>query len=331
MDGIQREGHKCHSSTRSQGIAPLPAATAVGVDQTMPSAHKDPFLWAILAAAALLLFWDLDGRTLWQDEAETALLGRNILRFGIPIAFDGTNVVSQEVSREFGPDFLWRWSPWVQFYTAAASLAVFGSTTLAARLPFALLGFLTIPLTYRLACRFFGSLLVARLSALFLTLSVPFLLHVRQARWYAPAYLLLVLLLSSLSGLVRGQRFAFAGFVTAGVLLFYTNYFVALGVLVALLISAPLLSWERAFLFRFLKASYLILLFILPGMSFFQVLDKKGVLTVAHVMAQFRVCQGSYFTFLLPLPMLAVLCRRASALNKYPESRGKTSRPGAQS
>ena len=42
----------------------------------------------------------LGDRCLWQDEAETALLGKNILRFGRPIAFDGTNVVSQEASKE---------------------------------------------------------------------------------------------------------------------------------------------------------------------------------------------------------------------------------------
>ena len=71
----------------------------------------------------------------------------------------------------------------MQFYIAAGSLGVLGPTTLAARLPFAVLGFLAVPLTYLLARRLFGRVAVARLSALFLALSVPFLLHTRQARW----------------------------------------------------------------------------------------------------------------------------------------------------
>src|SRR6516162_1027891 len=131
-----------------------------GIGQT--SSRSDGVLWAILGLAAILLFWGLGDRSLWQDEAETALLGKNILRFGRPIASDGVNVISQEASKEFGPDCLWHWSPWIQLYIAAGSFAVLGPTTLAARLPFALLAFLAIPLTYRLARRLFDSIAVAR-------------------------------------------------------------------------------------------------------------------------------------------------------------------------
>jgi len=40
----------------------------------------DGWLIAILAAAAFLLFFRLDHRPFWQDEAETACLARNVLR-----------------------------------------------------------------------------------------------------------------------------------------------------------------------------------------------------------------------------------------------------------
>src|ERR1700722_19719888 len=111
-----------------------PVSGTGGIGQA--SSRSDGVLWAILGLAAILLFWGIGDRSLWQDEAETALLGKNILRFGRPLAFDDANVISQEASKEFGPDYLWRWSPWVQFYIAAGSFAVFGPTTLAARLPF---------------------------------------------------------------------------------------------------------------------------------------------------------------------------------------------------
>jgi Dolichyl-phosphate-mannose-protein mannosyltransferase len=276
------------------------------------AAHRDPFFWAVLASAALLLFRSLDGRYLWQDEAETALLAKNVLKYGVPIAHDGTNVVSQEAGREFAPDsrwrpFLWRWSPWTQFYVAAASFKFLGPTTLAARLPFALLGLLTVPLTYALARRLFGSLGVARLSALFLSLSVPFLLHARQARWCALAYLLVVLLLLCLLGLRRGSRGALAGCVASAALLFYTNYFVAVGVLLALLGAAPLLSCERPFVKRLLAACFAIAALTFPGLAFFEVLGKQGELSRGKVLGQLLACQGMYLTFLLPLPALALL------------------------
>ena len=287
---------------RGEG-ASTPAATAVAQP---PAAWKDPLLWTVLLLAALLLFWSLDGRGLWQDEAETALLGVNILHFGLPYAHNGTNVVSQEAGKEFGPDFLWRWSPWIQYYLAAGSMAVLGPTTLAARLPFTLLGFLTVPLTYVLA-RLFGSIGVARLSALFLTLSVPFLLHTRQARWHGPAYLLVVLLLLGVVGMMEARRFAVAGSVASAVLLFYTNYLVAIGLLAAVAVAAPLCKPERHFLKRLGLAMLLTAILAAPGFIFFDVLGKPGSLNVAGVLAFLKKNAAAFATFVLPAPVLALL------------------------
>src|SRR5437867_1953071 len=167
----------------------------------MRGASSDPLLWAIGLVAAVLLFGSLAERSLWQDEAETALLAKNILSFGKPVAFDGRNVVSQEAGKEFGPDRLWRWSPWLQYGIAALSIGLLGPTTLAARLPFAILGLLCVPLVYLVARRLFASVAIARLSALFLALSVPFILHARQARWYALIDVSLLGLLLSVAGM----------------------------------------------------------------------------------------------------------------------------------
>ncbi len=292
-----------------------------------PSARelcKDRVLWAIVGLAGLLLFWALDGRRLWQDEAETALLGRNILRFGVPIAHDGTNVVSQEAGREFVPDrrfpaFLWRWSPWVQFYLAAGSLGIFGSTTFAARLPFAVLGLATVPATYLLARRLFLSVAVARLSALYLTLSVPFLLHARQARWYSVSYLLIVLLLLSVEAMVRKRRYSAVGFAVSGTLLVHTNYYVAVGVLLALVPAAAVLRAERSFLLRLAKASGAVFVLALPVFAFFGAWEKGTAFDPEKALRQLLLYAGYYFTFLLPLPMLLMLgCALAEREQKAP-------------
>lgn len=50
---------------------------------------------AILAGfAAFAVFWNLGDRSLWGDEAETALLALNITQFGIPKATDGKNYIT---------------------------------------------------------------------------------------------------------------------------------------------------------------------------------------------------------------------------------------------
>lgn len=44
--------------------------------------------------AGFALFFNLGDRMLWGDEAETALLGVNITKFGVPKATDGKNYVT---------------------------------------------------------------------------------------------------------------------------------------------------------------------------------------------------------------------------------------------
>ena len=53
-------------------------------------------LAALLAAAALLLLADLGGPWLWEDESDTALFARSIVRHGLPLAWDGRSFVDSD-------------------------------------------------------------------------------------------------------------------------------------------------------------------------------------------------------------------------------------------
>jgi hypothetical protein len=287
--------------------APLAEIAGAGASAPSVSAWKDPVLWTLLVLATGLLFFSLGDRPLWQDEAETALLGRGILRTGLPVAKNGNNVVSQLIGEEYGSDYVWRWSPWVQFYIAAGSMGLLGPTTFAARVPFAVLGVLAVAFTYMLARRLFGPPGIARLSALLLVLSVPFLLHVRQARWCAAAYLLVVLVLLSLSRLMNRQRFGGAGFVAAGLLLFHTNYFVAIGFLASTALAAALYVPQKAFLGRLGLAYAGLVLLTLPGALYFDVLGKPHHFSSAHLWALLQLYTGYLATYMVPLPVLAIL------------------------
>ena len=96
--------------------SPAPASAATPPAAAGVLARLDWALVAVLAVAAFLLFYNLGQRPFWQDEAETACLAKNVLRTGLPYAFDGVNVVSQEEAREFDKTggYLWRWSPGIQ-------------------------------------------------------------------------------------------------------------------------------------------------------------------------------------------------------------------------
>ncbi len=271
---------------------------------------RDPILWLVTALAALLLFWNLGGRCLWQDEAETALLGRNILQMGKPIASDGINLVSQEVGREFGVDQVWRWSPWVQFYLAAGGLKLFGDSTLGARLPFALLAMLVVPLTYLLARRAYQSIVIARFAALALASSVWFLLHARQARWHAPAYVLACLILLGVFECRRSIGWTIVLACSAAAL-FYTNYFVAICFLAAVALASPFLGFNWRIIFGLAGAALL----SLPGLFYFQVLEKAGGGRIS-AWAQFWTYVVQFFAFMAPLLLVAM-----AASDKRPATR----------
>jgi len=162
-------------------------------------------LSALLIGAVALLFTRLDAAYLWQDEAETAVIARNVLCFGYPRAFDGTHLLYLPFATH-RPGYVWVFHGWIQFYLTAASFLVWGITTWAARWPFAVLGLGSVAATWRLARTFFADRQVALLGTFFLVTSVPFLLHMRQCRYYAPmVFFSLCALLAYWQWLARGR------------------------------------------------------------------------------------------------------------------------------
>jgi hypothetical protein len=248
--------------------APLPTSTSLAVS----IAEGTKLTRSLLAAlAALLLFWGLDSRYLWQDEAATALLASSMLKSGRPLAYDGGHLVTIDyfisedpdtIAQRTGdpqtavdyyirrgdlkPDTAWKWQPWGQFAVAAASLGIFGRHTLAARLPFALAGVATILLFYRLVFTYCRSGPMAALSSLLLLSNTYWILHSRQCRYYSLSSLLLVLTLLTYLGWQRGERLGGAAFVLAAWCWFQADYGTVWPVFAVLFLDA-LLARRRSF------------------------------------------------------------------------------------
>jgi hypothetical protein len=210
-----------------------------------PNPSDAAVLCALAALSATLLLAKLGNQYLWQDEAQTALLAQTILEHGIPLGSDGTNHFSQELGAEVGPDGVWRWHTWLSFYAVAASFAIFGQTTLAARLPFALLGVGCVLLTWALARELWRDRMAAGAAGLLLALSVPFLILARQSRWYALAAFLALAGLLAYARIRRGEWRPALGLLVAAVLLFHTHYLYCAVLLGSCCLHAALLERER--------------------------------------------------------------------------------------
>jgi hypothetical protein len=63
------------------------------MDNPLNRVHNHfPAIAIILALGAFLLLFHLDDRPFWQDEAETACLAKNVLKYGVPRAYDGLKI-----------------------------------------------------------------------------------------------------------------------------------------------------------------------------------------------------------------------------------------------
>ena len=232
------------------------------------------FLLVVMGVASFLLLANLGNSYLWQDEAETALISKTVLNRGLPYGTDGKNSFSQDSGAEYGEYYLWNRHPWLQFYLVAASFKVFGTNTLAARLPFVLFGIGSILLTYFFSKSLLMSTKTAMLATVLLVLSVPFLLLCRQCRYYSPAIFFSLAALYAYIGILRKKRFAFIIFVASMFLLFNTQYLYVVSLLPAILIHTLVCHRER--LRMVLLASAVVVVLNLPGIIWFGGMEYEG-------------------------------------------------------
>jgi hypothetical protein len=195
----------------------------------------------VLAFAFFLLFYHLDNHLLWGDEGETAVLARNVARFGVPRTFDGTNYILLHNRRDENQDHVWVWSPWLQEYIAAGSFILLGPTTWAGRAPFALIGWCSLVALALVAHKIYRSHGVALASVVLLGASEVFLLHARQCRYYSISVFGEILLVYGIHQLFVQKRRGIGFAALALVLQFYSNYIVVAANLPALLILAWML------------------------------------------------------------------------------------------
>ncbi len=218
----------------------------------------------------MLLLWHLGSPYLWQDEAATAVLAQRMLRFGRPLAYDGVNLItidnfaaedSTTIDRRTGnpgaaaeyyvrrgdykPDTTWKWQPWGQFIIAAVSLKLLGATTLAARLPFALLAVGTVLVLYRFALDCFENWSIAFLAGIFLILNGYWVLHTRQCRYYAPSSFFLLLTIAMYFCWQMRRRWGAVAFVIAAWCWFQVDYGTIWPVLGVLFVDALLAERRR--------------------------------------------------------------------------------------
>ncbi|HUT77830.1 MAG TPA: glycosyltransferase family 39 protein [Polyangia bacterium] len=183
---------------------------------------------ASIAVAAVLAFHGLDNHKLWDDEANTALFGRNLLATGELSAFDGTNLIGFRGGGELDENLRNVYMPPLQYWVAAAGFGLLGESTFTARVPFVLLGLASLALLAVFSRRLLGERFPWWLPVALTALSPAWLLYIRNCRYYAPGVFFVLVLLVAFTARgtrLRDQAFALVGIGGSVVALFLSNYF----------------------------------------------------------------------------------------------------------
>ena len=280
----------------------------------------------LLVFSSGLILANLGNIYLWEDEAHTALLAKTVLSHGVPLAYDGKNYFSQLWGRDYGKSFIWKWHPWFPFYLLAGFMPVFGTSNFAVRLPFALMGIGTVLLTYFFAASLWRNRRAGVLSATVLLASVPFLLLVRQCRYYSPDIFFSLLGLYGYYGMLEQRKRSGLIFALSAILLFHTQ-FVQCAALLAAVVTHSLLFRRKA-LKSVLILSGIVTLVCMPWVIWFSSLGRE-VSAYGSLVSRMSVV-GSYlipqtFKHIFPplILVLPIVLFAVGRLRHKPKSMGR--------
>ena len=248
------------------------------------------FLIIVLIIAPVLFLGNLGNRYLWQDEAETALIGKTILQDGIPRGYDGKNFFSQEGQSSYGQNYIWILDPWLPYYLVAASFKMLGVNTFAARFPFALFGIASVFLTYFFVLLLTKDRKTAGMATVLLLVSVSFLLLCRQSRYYAPVAFFSLLSLYGYLMLLETRKGGSIIFIVSTILVFHCNQLFCLTLLST--VMGYSLIYDRQLFVKTFCLSMIVILVNLPWllwMSGVRYLDLFG----------YRFFTKEFFLFLM--------------------------------
>ena len=218
---------------------------------------------AALALCLAALFWRLDGVPLWRDEATTSVWARLMVESGdwLPYAFDreaGQLLVQDDDGHDINSRLLPAMQSYLQFYVSAAGHWLLGAGTLAARLPFALVGLGCLGLLWLLGRRLGGPAWLPLALPVSASVSIYFLHAARQGRYYVLVVFATLLLLLQVARYLRdpalGGKWSFhCQLCLVGCLLYAGNYLSFAATWLAL--GVFLLLTDRASLARLCAAS----------------------------------------------------------------------------
>lgn len=278
-----------------------------------PVKRTDYFFIIFLVLLCILLFKNLGNQYLWQDEAENAVIARNILRYGYPKAYDGTLLVVSDIG--YRENYTWIFQPWLQNYVTALSFLILGQSTYSARFPFAIIGICSFILSYRLAKRIF-SVNTARVSSVILSTCVPYLLMVRQSRYYSLALFFALLLIHGYIDYTEKKKFSEIKILASSFFLFNSNFGLFFPIISSLIIHYIIFYKNKTDVKKDTGLLFLIIFATMPVFVYFKGWLHKVPVSPDFVFGNIKFYLRSINRYITPIRFMAILYLTAALLKR---------------
>jgi len=202
-------------------------------------------VFVAILVAAVLAFHGLTNHLFWDDEANTALFGRNLLKTGKLTAWDGHNLMGYRGGAELDENLVNTYMPPLQYYVAAAGFYLFGESTFGGRVLFVIAGLAGIAFLGIFVRHLAPPGFPWWLPSFLLAVTPAYLLYIRNCRYYSLGVLFTLMLLAALTSSLKTRRDWIMGWVLglgSTAALIFTNYINAAAAFVFLPV---LLLWAR--------------------------------------------------------------------------------------
>ncbi len=226
--------------------------------------------WLLFAVIAIGCFANLGGRNFGVDESETAILGDNILTYGIPQAWNGRglmdNVTASVNGINLNDDLVFTSHPWFPYYYSALLISIFGKSTFWLRAGFTLFGFAGLLLFYFMIKKLHDRKL-AILACVIVAFNVHYYIFTRSFRHY-PLNILFAMLAVYGYFFLEEKCGKFC-LILGLTLLYHTNYIPFADLYIALAVML-LLEWNWSKARNFMACSLLVFLFTFPSFLYLE-------------------------------------------------------------
>lgn len=258
---------------------------------------------------------NLANRYLWYDEAHTALMGRNVLEYGVPKVWNGEYLITTSNGNDFNDSLIIVKDGWVQYYLAA--LAELLSPLFNVRVCFVVFGIAGAFVLYYLSKELYKKESISILTMALYCLSIPIILYIRQVRYYSPSIFFILLTLHFYLKAIRLNKTKhWVGFTFSAIFLYHSLYMFFIVVLLAISLRYGIYDRAKNNIFKLIASYSFIFLGTFPFFLYNQIFlsnigDKRssfqGIENILLQVPGYLWQLNTYFFPFLPLFFICII------------------------